>query len=124
VSFGEDARGNLYIAYLVTGDVYRIDTNVTVAGDYDGDGDADFADYSTWRGTFAAATQPVFPPADGNRNGTVDAADYVIWRKAISAAAAAGAGSNSRVPEPATASLLIVFSAALVLIHRRAAASV
>src|SRR5688572_7211463 len=64
VSFGEDARGNLYIAYLVTGDVYRIDTNVTVAGDYDGDGDADFADYSTWRRTFAAATQPVFPPAD------------------------------------------------------------
>jgi glucose/arabinose dehydrogenase len=28
VSFGEDARGNLYIAYLVTGDVYRIRTSV------------------------------------------------------------------------------------------------
>jgi glucose/arabinose dehydrogenase len=28
VSFGEDAIGNLYIAYLVTGDVYRIRTSV------------------------------------------------------------------------------------------------
>jgi glucose/arabinose dehydrogenase len=121
VSFGEDARGNLYIAYLVTGDVYRIDTNVTVAGDYDGDGDADFADYSTWRRTFAAASQPVFPPADGSRNGIVDAADYVIWRKAIGAAAAATVGMSSSVPEPATASILIAVAAALVFIHRRTA---
>jgi hypothetical protein len=28
VSFGEDAKGNLYITYLVTGDVYRIRTSV------------------------------------------------------------------------------------------------
>jgi hypothetical protein len=28
VSFGEDAAGNLYIAYLVSGDVYRIQTLV------------------------------------------------------------------------------------------------
>jgi hypothetical protein len=43
VSFGEDLQGNLYIAYLVTGDVYRIQTasdpnlhiwNVDAAGDW------------------------------------------------------------------------------------------
>ena len=31
VSFGEDHRGNLYIAYLVSGDVYRIQTTVPPA---------------------------------------------------------------------------------------------
>jgi glucose/arabinose dehydrogenase len=29
VSFGEDALGNLYIAYIVSGDVYRIQTTIT-----------------------------------------------------------------------------------------------
>ena len=33
VSFGEDAKGNLYIAYLVSGEVYRINTNQLLAGD-------------------------------------------------------------------------------------------
>jgi hypothetical protein len=28
VSFGEDALGNLYIAYLISGEVYRIDTTI------------------------------------------------------------------------------------------------
>ena len=52
VSFGEDANGNLYIAYLVTGDVYRINTNANITGDYDHDGDVDVQDYNRWRMTF------------------------------------------------------------------------
>ncbi|HEX2473607.1 MAG TPA: PQQ-dependent sugar dehydrogenase [Lacipirellulaceae bacterium] len=117
VSFGEDANGNLYIAYLVTGDVYRINTNATVAGDYNGDGDVDVDDYNTWRASFGLSSQPNFPPADGNRNGVVDTADYVIWRKAFGAA---GAGSSFEgVPEPSTMLLIISFATAAVFVLRR-----
>jgi glucose/arabinose dehydrogenase len=122
VSFGEDANGNLYIAYLVSGDVYRIATTAApVTGDYNGDSDVDVEDYNAWRASYGLSSQPNFPPADGNRNGVVDTADYVIWRKAFGAGGAAG---STNVPEPATAALLISIAGALVLIHRRAAASV
>jgi hypothetical protein len=107
VSFGEDANGNLYIAYLVSGDVYRISTNQAVAGDYDSDGDADMQDYNTWRRTFAVASEPNFPPADGNRSGVVDTADYVIWRKAFGAGAAGSGEALAGVPEPTAAMLII-----------------
>jgi glucose/arabinose dehydrogenase len=118
VSFGEDASGNLYIAYLVSGDVYRIATSAApVAGDYNGDSEIDVEDYNAWRASYGLSSQPNFPPADGNRNGVVDTADYVIWRKAFGA----GGGSGSSVPEPASALLLIPIAGALVLIHRRAA---
>ncbi|HEY3392466.1 MAG TPA: PQQ-dependent sugar dehydrogenase [Lacipirellulaceae bacterium] len=124
VSFGEDADGNLYIAYLVSGDVYRIATSAPVAGDYNGDGEVDVEDYNAWRASFGVSSQPNFPPADGNRNGVVDAADYVIWRKAFGSGGAGSGEALASVPEPATASLLIAFAGALVLIHRRTAGRV
>ena len=40
-SFGEDAVGNLYIAYIVSGEVYRIVTNAFTPGDFNGDADVD-----------------------------------------------------------------------------------
>ena len=121
VSFGEDANGNLYIAYLVSGDVYRIATNATIAGDYNGDGEVDVDDYNAWRTSFGLSSRPNVPPADVNRNGVVDAADYVIWRKAFGSGGAGSGEALASVPEPATASLLIAIAAGLVLIHRRAA---
>jgi glucose/arabinose dehydrogenase len=131
VSFGEDANGNLYLVDMATGpnnapnpnsgEVYRIVTNATIAGDYNGDGEVDVEDYNAWRASFGLSSQPNFPPADGNQNGTVDAADYVIWRKAFGAGGAGSGDSLASVPEPATAWFLIACAAALILIHRRAA---
>jgi hypothetical protein len=113
VSFGEDAAGNLYIAYLVSGDVYRINTRVP--GDYNSDGDVDEDDYGLWRSTFNFTNRGAPQPADGNGSGTVDAADYVIWRKAFGGTASTGAA----VPEPATWIIATTVLSCIVTICRR-----
>lgn len=112
VSFGEDAVGNLYIAYLLSGDVYRINTRVP--GDYNGDGAVDSADYNTWRATFGFTNRGGPEPADGNANGIVDTADYVIWRKAFGGAASTGA----TVPEPATWVIATTVLSSIVVMRR------
>jgi hypothetical protein len=104
VSFGEDALGRLYIAYIGSGEVYRI----KMAGDYDGDNDVDSADYEMWQETFGTTGRGMLPAADGNNNNTVDAADYVVWRKNLSAPMP-GAASNidATVPEASALTLLV-----------------
>ena len=123
VSFGEDARGNLYIAYIASGEVFRILTGSSLVGDYDGDGAVDEQDYDLWRATFGLATRNNPLPADGNANDIVDAADYVLWRKnfgmTVDGAPAAGTTSLPNVPEPATMMFLVPSAGALVLIRRR-----
>lgn len=120
VSFGEDAVGNLYIAYLSSGEVYRIKTDQLLLGDYDIDGQVANSDYAAWRSSFGSAGSNL--PADGNANGTVDAADYVVWRNNLGASVHAGAASTlgTAVPEPSTLACVL---AAIVWVsaarHRR-----
>jgi hypothetical protein len=120
VSFGEDSVGNLYVAYLVSGEVYRISTT-RPAGDYDFDGDVDNSDYNIWRATVGLSSTTA--PADGNGNGVVDAADYVVWRKNLGASVGAGAGSGTaEIPEPVSAIILfqaMTVAAMLILFRRR-----
>jgi glucose/arabinose dehydrogenase len=105
VSFGEDAKGNLYIAYIGSGEVYRIATNALLSGDFDADGDVDIDDYEEWGSTFGGPLAN--PAAEGaGGNGIADAADYITLRKNLGASVHAGAGSGGAVPEPATAILL------------------
>jgi PEP-CTERM motif len=75
-----------------------------LAGDYNGDGTVDNADYLVWK-NFA----PRIPllSADGNGNNVLDAADYTIWRDHLGATIGAAAGSTLPVPEPSTAWLLL-----------------
>jgi len=56
VSFGEDQAGNLYIAYLVSGDVYRIETTVTAAPRLDIRRDADANVVLSWATNFSDFT--------------------------------------------------------------------
>jgi hypothetical protein len=117
VSFGEDAVGNLYIAYIASGDVYRIDTRM--AGDYNRDDDVDQADYDLWRATFGVVGRGARPAADGNGNNRVDAADYVVWRKNSQAALLADAGNGApAIPEPATLILLVCMAGPLLVCRR------
>jgi len=111
VSFGEDAVGNLYVAYLSSGEVYRIATNELLPGDFDADGDVDAADYGFWRGTFGGAL--AHPAAEGaSGNGIADAADYALWRKNFGRSVHGGVGEGRgaayvlRAPEP-TAIVLV-----------------
>jgi len=58
-----------------------------LAGDYDGNGRVEQADYNVWRSNFGSRLNL---GADGNRDGVVDAADYSIWRNNLGAAAGGG----------------------------------
>jgi glucose/arabinose dehydrogenase len=49
-----------------------------LAGDYDGGGTVDEADFLVWRESFGSTGANL--PADGNGDGTVDAADYTVWQ--------------------------------------------
>jgi glucose/arabinose dehydrogenase len=121
VSFGEDAVGRLYIAYIGSGDVYRIITDdvLDLAGDYDGDNDVDIADYEVWRASFATIGNGTTLSADGNNNNVVDAADYVVWRKNFVAPmpGTAAVDVDATVPESATV-LLLPFVSWITLRHR------
>ena len=109
VSLGEDAAGNLYIAYIGSGEVFRINMAHPV-GDYDLDGNVDNDDYTVLRNSFGLAAAGL--PADGNNNGTIDAADYVLWRNAMSAGS--GSGDDATVPEPTSTIFLAQLSAIMV----------
>ncbi len=83
VSFGEDADGNLYIAYLVTGDVYRIRTTVGpgIAASWNVNSSGNWSLGTNW--TAGAAPNGVGhaatfgPIINANRTVTVDAARIV-----------------------------------------------
>jgi hypothetical protein len=119
VSFGEDAVGNLYIAYLVSGQVQRIATSELLRGDFDADGDVDGADYHKWRAGLGEAN--LQSASDGNGNGIFDAADYVAWRNNLGMSVYLGSGTafDRMVPEPAAGLSLLSATAIIVLCGRR-----
>ena len=73
-----------------------------VAGDYNGDGTVDAADYTVWRDTFDSTTNLA---ADGDLDGVVDADDYDVWVSNFGATAFA---ATAAVPEPAAAPLVLL----------------
>ncbi len=93
VSFGEDASGNLYIAYIASGEVYRIRT--TIPGDFDDDGDVDTADFKAF---VACASRSHVPYPDGcatrdlDRDGDVDMDDYGMFQRCFAGENAANPG--------------------------------
>jgi hypothetical protein len=82
-------------------------------GDYNADGTVNQADYAYWRSNFGSTNRLA---ADGSNNNQIDAADFVVWRKSL---AAAGLGSDYRVPEPSTNLLAPVLAGILMLIRYR-----
>ena len=80
-----------------------------VAGDYNGDGNVDAADYVLWRNNVGTTN----PLANDLIGGTIGDAQYNQWRSHFGQTAGSGSGTSAiaAVPEPTT---LILFAAALV----------
>lgn len=75
-----------------------------LAGDYNGDGLVNLADYTVWRDTLGSTANLAANGDDtGTSQGVIDAADYVFWKSAFagsSLAALATTATASAVPEP------------------------
>ncbi len=80
-----------------------------LAGDFNGDGMVNIADYTVWRDTFGSMDD-LRADADGNE--VVDGEDYDIWRESFGGSLLAPQNATAVVPEPTTMGIL--FAVALV----------
>ncbi|MCO6046183.1 metallophosphoesterase [Aeoliella sp. ICT_H6.2] len=72
---------------------------VVLAGDYNRDGNIDFADYQQWKSQF---DQSGSLTADGNGDGRVDLADYTVWRNNLGKSHQSLLNGSTQVLEPAS----------------------
>jgi hypothetical protein len=79
-----------------------------VAGDYNGNGIVDAADYTIWRDTLGSTTDL---RANGDNTGAsadkIDQADFNVWKSNFGNHSGSGAGTNAAVPEPAALWMLL-----------------
>jgi hypothetical protein len=87
-----------------------------LAGDYNGNGAVDAADFVVWRNSVDETGMDL--AADGNADGRVDNADLTFWQARFGNSIAGGAGTSVAVPEPG-AGLAVLSGFALVLVRRR-----
>lgn len=76
-----------------------VEPGAGLAGDYNGDGIVDAADYTLWRDGDLAA--------DGDNSGVVDSSDYVIWADNYGATTAPASG-GAAAPEPTSIAMLLM----------------
>jgi hypothetical protein len=74
-----------------------------VAGDYNGNGAVDAADYVQWRNGGPLQNEGATP-------NTVTVEDYNFWRARFGATSGSGSANSSAVPEPSAAILLLLFA--------------
>jgi hypothetical protein len=83
-----------------------------VAGDYNGNGVVDMADYVLWRNGGPLQNEV-------NTPGTVDATDYTAWRSRFGNTSGSGLGQAAAVPEPTAVVLTLVGMLCVSLRRRR-----
>jgi T5SS/PEP-CTERM-associated repeat protein len=89
--------------------IYNADSVVltvlpALAGDYNGDGSVNAADYTVWRNTLGQSGLALAADgtgASGNPDGIVDRLDYEFWKTHYGESLGSGATANAAVPEPA-----------------------
>ncbi|HEY3391590.1 MAG TPA: PEP-CTERM sorting domain-containing protein [Lacipirellulaceae bacterium] len=104
---------------LRSGSVSYVTAPGGVAGDYNGNGTVDAADYVIWRKTLN--TNTTLPNDD--TPGTVTQEDYTVWRTNFGRTGGSGAdlGNSAAVPEP-NAAMLVLLAVAVGVCYRLPAA--
>ncbi|WP_221435607.1 PQQ-dependent sugar dehydrogenase [Algisphaera agarilytica] len=113
--FAQDANGELILVGIdetFSGVLLSITATVAelLAGDYNGNGIVDAADYTVWQDSFGSTTDLA---ADGNGNGVIDAADYTVWQDNFGNT---NLPASTIIPEPSVALCLL---APLLMTSRR-----
>jgi hypothetical protein len=84
------------------------------AGDFNGDGAVDGADLAAWRQGFGMNSGAQAANGDADGDADVDGADFLVWQQQLGN----GAAVSAVVPEPGSASMLIVSIAAASVFRR------
>jgi len=94
--------------------------NPGLPGDFNGDGNVNAADYTTWRDNLGG-THNLNGNGDetGGSGGLVDQADYNLWKANFGNSGAGGSLGSSAVPEPSMLALLATAVMGLVCTSRR-----
>jgi hypothetical protein len=88
---------------LAGSEIYQLAT-VQLAGDYNGNGIVDAADYTVWRDNLGSPAGTLPNDTDG---GAIGSAQYATWKANFGMAlTSSGFASSASVPEPATALLM------------------
>ncbi|WP_442485460.1 hypothetical protein [Aeoliella sp. SH292] len=109
--YGYGATGSLgtlkFDNVAVTGEVLE---GAQIAGDFNGDGKVNLADYTVWRDNLGGP-ESVFPDGTGDSSGLVDTGDYNTWKTSFGTGSEAMLSTTqaANVPEPATVVLLATF---------------
>ena len=90
-----------------------------LAGDYNGNGTVDAADYTVWRNALAQSGGSL--AADGNENGRIDTGDYTVWKTnfgRVGGTGSTGITPAVSVPEPASFALVVLALVAILMSRR------
>jgi beta-glucanase (GH16 family) len=101
--FGGDPDATTVFPQHMSVDYVRVwERQTGLAGDYNGDGTVNAADYVIWRNS--DGENGIGLPADGSGNGSVGSEDYEIWKENFDGQLpASGDSSLQTVPEPSSA---------------------
>jgi hypothetical protein len=114
-SSGDKTIDNLIVATTFN----EVLGNVAQAGDFDGDGDVDGADFVIWQTNYPADDSHTLATGDADGDTDVDGADFAKWKDNFPHSPAPGVAP---VPEPAAWILMALTLPALGLLRKKRSA--